>query len=168
MRTKIEKILCFPLLTALIFAGCSSSEKEDMAGPIVLDETPSKINETEQMVTGDEVTASMRVEEGEEGQEVEEVRVFKKGDWKRYQHPLPSYQPIYSIWTKGGQELQRSLAYHGWDLNLDGQLDMFEGLDLDGEIYIKLFDFNFDGKIDHVEKKMVAKAPVELETLEVQ
>lgn len=81
---------------------------------------------------------------------VTETAAFEKGPFVLKHYPKPSYQPIFLVWMRAGKEVQRSLAYHGWDVNFDGQLDMFEGVDLQGKVYIKLFDFNFDGKIDHI------------------
>jgi hypothetical protein len=148
-----------------VFYGCSSSEKNAKAAdPIVLNEIPPEVNETESIVHDDDVLVSVKMT-GDAKEE--EVRSFKKGDWVRYQNPLPSYQPIFLKWSKGEEELQKTLAYHAWDLNLDGKLDMFEGVDINGDTYIKLYDFDFNGSIDHVEKKHVSKVQ-ELETLSVE
>lgn len=171
MRKLSEKLSYLVLLPLAILAGCFTSGADKPSGPILLEDVSPQISEAEEMIAKDKGMGKLiqDITGQAEPKEIPETVSFEKGDWVHYKQPYPSYQPVYAVWNKGEKEVQRSLAYHGWDLNFDGRLDMFEGVDLEGVTYIKLFDYNFDGKVDHVEKlELVTSASDELETLEVK
>ena len=158
------------MLLSLTFAlaGCFTSQKEQfesaVANPIMLEVLPPEVHEVEVVVNAGDAVTELQVELKQEA----EIQSFVKGEKLSYQHPMPTYQPIFSIWKKGEQEVQKNLAYHAWDLNLDGNMDMFEGVDLSGKVYIQLFDYDFDGKIDHIDQQEEVAKVEDLETLEVK
>ena len=77
-----------------------------------------------------------------------ELLFYERGKWQYDKAPKPGFLPVYLVKTLDDEVVQKTLAYHGWDLNFDGQIDMLEGYDLKGRKYIHFFDFDFDGKID--------------------
>ena len=66
-----------------------------------------------------------------------------QGDMK-----LPAMIPISINWQKDGQTLETTRGYRGWDINLDGTIDMLEIINGDGQTIARAYDFNFDGEID--------------------
>lgn len=73
---------------------------------------------------------------------------YVHGDWQSFEWPMPNYRPVYVTLKIEGQPDSRILAYHSWDLNHDQIVDMVEALNADGQVTMRLFDFDFDGKID--------------------
>ena len=73
---------------------------------------------------------------------------YVSGDWQPTDWPRPNYRPVYVIVKEKDIEKGRELAYHTWDFNHDGKADMVEALDSKGGVFMRLYDFNFDGQID--------------------
>jgi len=70
------------------------------------------------------------------------------GEWQAVEWPMPNYRPVYIIVKKEGQPDSKLLACHSWDLNHDRAVDMVEALNGEGKVTMRLYDFDFDGKID--------------------
>ena len=68
--------------------------------------------------------------------------------WQSSEWPMPNYRPVYALMKREGQPDVEELAYHAWDVNHDGEVDMVEAVNPAGKVTMRLFDFNFDGKID--------------------
>lgn len=152
-------VFLFACLANLL--GCSTTtDIKDKSAPMVVDKLPQEVTEVENIAKEKSDLVDVEIEK--------EIRSFSKGDWILYKNPLPSYQPIYLTWKKSGKTIQTSLAYHGWDLNYDGQLDMFEGVDIEGNTYIKLYDFDFDGYIDHIRQREDIEQVEQIESLKVK
>ena len=77
---------------------------------------------------------------------------YINGDWQTSEWPMPNYRPVSIVVKREGLPDQEELAYHAWDFNHDGEVDMVEALNSSGNITMRLFDFNFDGKIDSDER----------------
>ena len=73
---------------------------------------------------------------------------YINGDWQTSEWPMPNYRPVSILVKREGQPDQEEVAYHAWDFNHDGEVDMVEALNSSGHVTMRLFDFNFDGKID--------------------
>jgi len=134
MRLISKKNLLFSWVACLGF-GCAHSEKSD----------PRAVEKDQLAKVSENLDKPSDAIESNAGEKL----TFETGEWVHYEVPSPSYQPIFAIWSSPeGEVLQKSHAYHGWDINLDGALDMFESLDLDGVVHARLYDYNFDGVID--------------------
>lgn len=77
---------------------------------------------------------------------------YELGEWDEADWPNPRYRSIYIRVDQSGVEKGRTLAYHAWDINHDGIADMLEVLRADGQVTMRLYDFDFDGQIDSSEK----------------
>lgn len=77
---------------------------------------------------------------------------YELGEWDEAEWPIPRYRSIYIRVDQSGVEKGRALAYHAWDVNHDGLADMLEAVRADGQVTIRLYDFDFDGQIDSREK----------------
>jgi hypothetical protein len=61
---------------------------------------------------------------------------------------LPDLTPIYVRIYAGDQMVERRLAYKAWDFNRDGNIDMLEYLDAQGQVIRRSYDLNRDGVVD--------------------
>lgn len=166
MRTQFKKMVFFLGFSFFIGGGCLSVEinpSETAAAREKRDSLEQK-RQVDMLISSSGQAIVIEVEELNK----EEIQTFQIGEWVFYQHPLPSYLPIYAVWLEDEKVVQKTLAYHAWDVNLDGEPDMFEGLDINGKPYIQLFDFNFDRQIDRIEKKDLVSTPLDVyETLKL-
>ncbi len=72
----------------------------------------------------------------------------------KYEPGSEAYPGLVRFYLK--QQLQdggmdKRLVFRGWDFNSDERIDMLEVLGPDGKAKAVLYDFNFDGLVDHTE-----------------
>jgi len=77
---------------------------------------------------------------------------YEQSKWDDADWPQPRFRSVYIVLSQSGEEKARELAYHAWDVNHDGETDMLEAIDSKGQIFMRLYDFDFDGQIDTSEK----------------
>ena len=65
---------------------------------------------------------------------------------------LPALIPIWINWHKGEKTVATTLGYRGWDFNGDNTIDMLEIVGPEGAAVARMYDFDFDGKIDEPEQ----------------
>ncbi len=72
----------------------------------------------------------------------------KKSHWSPT--VLPQKTQILVHWTLEDGYGQSFPGFYGWDLDGDGRFEMLEVLDPKGKVKNQVFDFDGDGKVDHV------------------
>ena len=78
--------------------------------------------------------------------------ILKKAKMKDYPAPLPKYIPIMVDRYQGEASLNKVLRYRGWDFNRDKGFDLLEVLDEKAQVQVRVYDFDFDGKIDYIRR----------------
>ena len=89
--------------------------------------------------------------DGDEQDDETAYEIIKVGDPVSFSMPLPDLTKVYREKYKGEKLLSQSLAYRVWDFNKDGRYDLVEVINEKGDVKLRAFDLDFDGKVDEVE-----------------
>ncbi len=74
-------------------------------------------------------------------------------DFKTNPEPLPAQRSGTLLWRLSDNSAEPGRNFRGWDINMDGRLDMLEVLDDKGDPEAFVYDFNFDGTVDLVKQR---------------
>lgn len=74
--------------------------------------------------------------------------VLEPGPLEKGDSPMPDLTPIYVRIYAGDQMVERRLGFRAWDFNKDGNFDMLESLDTQGQVIRRSYDMDRDGRID--------------------
>lgn len=74
--------------------------------------------------------------------------VLEPGPVEKAASPLPDLTPIFVRIYAGEQMLEKRLGYRSWDFNKDGNCDMLETLDAQGQVVRRSYDMDRDGRVD--------------------
>ena len=77
--------------------------------------------------------------------------LLEKGEIVSNKHPLPDLIPFIQKVFEKDKQVGEYLRFRGWDFNKDGVIDMLEELNSEGSVVKRDYDFNSDGKSDHVD-----------------
>ncbi|NRA43716.1 MAG: hypothetical protein HRU09_02040 [Oligoflexales bacterium] len=89
--------------------------------------------------------------DGDEQDDEVPYELIKVGDPVSFSMPLPDLTKVYREKYKGDKLLSQSLAYRVWDFNKDGRYDLVEVINEKGDVELRAYDLDFDGKVDEVE-----------------
>ncbi len=82
--------------------------------------------------------------------------VLEPAALEKAEDPMPDLLPIFVRVYAGDQLLERRLAYRAWDFNKDGNTDMLEYLNAQGQVVRRVYDLNRDGRVDVDSSQAVA------------
>ena len=85
--------------------------------------------------------------------------VLEPGPLQKGDDPLPDLTPIYVRIYAGDQMVEKRLAYRAWDFNKDGNFDMLEYLDAQGQVIRRSYDMNRDGRVDIEQGAQLTPSP---------